>query len=106
MWITALKIKHDCVIGNRCKKFQVTTTGMPFNVFVEKGTTYSPQIQTLQGNEEKVRAFIKDLKHDKRITNLEADGNTIFFIEVRKEKTPSTFYHSRLIFVKPVFVDT
>lgn len=105
MWITKLKIKHDCVIGNRCEKFQVTTTGTPFNVFIENGITHSPQVQTLQGDENNKKEFIKDIKKDKRIINLEIEGNTIFFIEVRKEKIPSTFYHAKLIFVKPVFVD-
>lgn len=105
MWITRLKIQHDCVIGNRCRKFRVTTTGTPFSVFIEKGVTHSPQVQTLQGNESDIKKFIKDLKKDKRITRFEAAGNTIFFIEIRKEKIPSTFYNSKLIFVKPVFVD-
>jgi predicted DNA binding protein len=105
MWITRLKIRHDCIIGNRCEKFEVTTTGTPFNVFIEKGVTYSPQVQTLQGDEKNIKDFIKDLKNDMRITNLEVEGNTVFFIEVRKEKIPSTFYHAKLIFVKPVFVD-
>ena len=105
MWITRLKIRHDCIIGNRCKQFKVTTTGTPFNVFFEKGVTYAPQIQTVQGDEERINSFIKDLRKDKRITNFEVEGSTVFFIEVRKEKIPSTFYHSKLIFVKPVFVD-
>jgi len=105
MWITKLKIKHDCVIGNRCEKFQVTTTGTPFNVFIENDITHSPQVQTLQGDAKDIKEFLKDLKKDKRIINLEVEGNTIFFIEIRKEKIPSTFYHTKLIFVKPVFVD-
>jgi len=105
MWITKLKIKHDCVIGNRCEKFQVTTTGTPFNVFIENGITHSPQVQTLHGNETNIKEFVKDLKKDKRITNFEIEGNTVFFIEIRKEKIPSTFHHVKLIFVKPVFVD-
>lgn len=106
MWITKLKIKHDCIIGNRCEKFKVTTTGTPFNVFREKGITYSPQIQTLHGEEKNIKDFIKDLKKDKRIRNLEVEGNTIFLLEIRKEKIPATFYHPKLIYVKPVFVDT
>ncbi len=105
MWITRLKIKHNCIVGNRCQKFSVTTTGTPFNVFVEKGITYSPQIQTVQGDEKKVKEFIKDLKKDKRVRNLEVEGNTIFLIEIRKEKIPATFHHTKLFFVKPVFVD-
>ena len=54
MWIAKLKIRHDCIIGNRCKKFNVTTTGSPFDVFIEKGITYSPQIQTLHGEKENI----------------------------------------------------
>ncbi len=105
MWITRLKIKHDCIIGNRCEKFGVIITGMPFNVFVEKGITYSPQIQTLHGSQESIKEFIKDIKKDKRIKNLEVEENTIFLMEIRKEKIPATFHHSKLVFVKPVFVD-
>lgn len=105
MWITKIKIKHDCVIGNRCEKFGVITTGTPFNVFHEKETTYSPQIQILHGDETNVKDFIKDLKKDKRIKNLEVENNTIFFIEVRKDKIPSTFYNPKIFYVKPVFVD-
>lgn len=105
MWVTRIKIKHDCIIGNRCEKFKVTTTGNPFNVFQEKGRTYSPQIHTIHGDEKNIKEFIKDLKKDKRIKNLEVEGNTIFLTETRKEKIPATFYHPKLIYVKPVFVD-
>lgn len=39
MWVTRLKIKHDCIIGNRCRAFGVTTTGTPFSVYVKDGIT-------------------------------------------------------------------
>jgi len=106
MWVTRLKIKHDCIIGNRCQKFHVTTTGIAFDVFKEKGITYSPQMQTIYGDENSVKAFIEDLKKDKRITNFEIEGNSVFLIEVRREKIPATFHRAQLIYVKPVFVDT
>src|SRR4030042_7106287 len=105
MWITRIKIKHDCIIGNRCEKFNVTTTGTAFNVYIEKGTTYSPQMQIIHGGEKNIKEFIKDLKKDKRVRDLEVEDNVIFYIEVRKEKIPSTFYNPKLIYVKPVFVD-
>ncbi len=106
MWVTRIKIKHDCIIGNRCEKFKVTTTGTPFNVFRERGITYSPQIHTLHGDKKNIKLFIKDLKKDKRVKSLEIGGDTIFLVEVRKEKIPATFYHPKLIYVRPVFVDT
>ncbi|MDD5192623.1 MAG: helix-turn-helix domain-containing protein [Candidatus Nanoarchaeia archaeon] len=105
MWIAKIRLKHDCIIGNRCEKFKVTTIGTAFNVYTEKGITHSPQMQIINGEEKNILAFIRDLKKDKRVINLENEGNVIFYIEIRKEKIPSTFYNSKLIYVKPVFVD-
>jgi predicted DNA binding protein len=105
MWITNLKIKHDCIIGNRCKEFGITEIGIPFNVFIEKGVTYSPQIQTLHGDQERIDKYIKDIKKDKRVTNFEREGSTIFLVEVRRDKIPATYHHNKIIFTKPVFTD-
>jgi predicted DNA binding protein len=105
MWTAKLRIKHDCVIGSRCKKFGVTTLGTPFNVYTQGTTTYSPQVQTIYGDKKSVENFISDLRGEKRLSNLEHEGNTVFFIEKRKEKIPASYYHSKLFFVKPVYVD-
>ncbi len=105
MWIAKIKLKHDCIIGTRCIKFNVMDTGISFNIYQEKGITYSPQIHTVHGDEESIKKFLKDLKKDKRVKALEIEGNSFFCIEVRKEKVPSTFKTEKLIFVKPVFVD-
>ncbi len=105
MWITRIKVKHDCIIGNRCEKFKVTTTGTAFNVFRENGITYAPQMQVIHGNENQTKEFIRDLKKDKRVKHLETEGNIIFLVEIRRDKIPSTFYNPKLIYVKPVFVD-
>jgi predicted DNA binding protein len=108
MWITRLKIRHDCIIGNRCKKFGITTTGTPFNVFIKDNTTYSPQLHTLEGDKEKVKEFLNDFKKDRKVSNLEVEGNNIFFIEIQKTKKITSSVYARLgpkiIFVKPVFV--
>lgn len=110
MWVTRLRIRHDCIIGNRCKNFGVTTTGTPFSVYVQDGVTYSPQVQTLAGEPSAVAAFITDLRKDEKVTNLEVEGNTVFLVEVQKKQkvTASVFstLGPRIIFVKPVFVDT
>ncbi|MCX6801815.1 MAG: helix-turn-helix domain-containing protein [Candidatus Diapherotrites archaeon] len=101
MWIAKIRIRHDCVIGNRCRKFNVTTVGIPFNIFFEGGKTFAPQLHTLQGSPKDTKAFIEDLKADKRIKELEEDGNKVFFIETRSDKIPSSFYSPKLMFVKP-----
>jgi len=83
----------------------VTTEGTVSSVFKEGGKIYSPQMQILHGDEKDTKAFIGDLKKDRRVKSLEVEGNVIFYIEVRKENIPSTFYHHKLTYVKPVVVD-
>lgn len=109
MWVTKLKIRHDCIIGNRCEKFSVTTTGTPFSVYTENGVTYSPQVHRVDGDPENVRKFLKELKEDGHVQNFESEGNIFFITEVQKKKkvTASIFSRMgpRIIFVKPVFAD-
>ncbi len=51
MWIARIIIKHDCLIGNKCEKYQVSTVSVPFNISIEGQTTYSPEFHTLWGEE-------------------------------------------------------
>jgi len=109
MWITKLKIKHDCIIGNRCREFGVTTTGTPFSVYVKDGITYSPQVHKVEGESENVKEFIKNLKKDKKVQNFDVEGDVIFLVEVqKKQKVTASIFSTlgpQIIFVKPVFVD-
>ncbi|MBI4453590.1 helix-turn-helix domain-containing protein [Candidatus Woesearchaeota archaeon] len=106
MWIVKLKIKHNCTIGNRCKKFECISFSLSLNSWYEKNSYYISQRHTIEGNKENVDRFLKDLKKDKRIINLEMSKNTVFFIEKRKKGgIPSSYYNPRMFFVKPIFVD-
>ena len=81
MWVAKLKIKHDdCVVGTRCKKFNVISIGVPFNSYNDKDFQYFSHFETLYGKEEDIKSFIDDLKKDKAIINLEIEGNSLFFL--------------------------
>ena len=106
MWVARVRIRHDCVIGNRCKKFNVIDIGgIVFDVFKENGIVHAPQIQTISGKEEDVEAFFTDLKKDRRVKHFEREGNAVFFVEVRPDSFPTAFYNPKLFFYKPVTVD-
>jgi predicted DNA binding protein len=106
MWILKLKIKHNCTIGNRCEKYKVISYSLPLGNWSKKGINFTSERHTLEGNEKNVKEFVQDLKKDKRVTNLEIDKNTLFFIGKSKNKRiPSSFYNSKMFFVKPVFVN-
>ncbi len=108
MWVAKLSILHDCIIANRCREFNIATTSQPFNVYVEKGITYSPEVHTLWGKQENIDRFVKALEKDKRVKNLEREGNNVFLIEVTSAEIPVSIWSKlapRLIFTKPINID-
>jgi len=106
MWVLRLKIKHDCTIGNRCRKFKCVGFSLPLSSWKEKKGYYISQRHTIEGDKDKVNKFIQDLKKDKRIINVEISQNTIFFVEKRKgREIPAAHYNPKMFFVQPVFVD-
>ena len=109
MWIAKLRIKHDdCVVGTRCKKFNVSSVGVPIDSYKTKTHSNFLHFETLQGKDEDIKAFIEDLKNDKKIKELEVAGNSLFFlVEIPlKNKIPTTHYNPKTFFLKPVVVDT
>ncbi len=106
MWVTKLKIKHDCTIGNRCERFKCISYSMPLGNWHDKNYEYTSERHTIEGNEKNVREFLKNLKKDERVINLEISKNTVFFIGKRKkEKIPTSHWNQKIFFIKPVFVD-
>lgn len=109
MWVSKLSILHDCIIANKCREYKVSTVSQPFNVFVEKGITHSPEVHTLWAPQENIEKFVDALKNDKHVQNLEREGNTVFLIEVTKTTIPVSIWSGlapRLIFTKPINIDT
>jgi len=109
MWVAKLKIKHDdCVVGTRCKRYNVISIGVPFNSYNDKNFQYFSHFETLSGKEEDIGKFIADLKKESKITNLEIEGNSLFFLVKipRNKKIPTTHYNPKTFFLKPVVVDT
>ena len=105
MWVSRIKIKHDCTIGNRCEKFKCISYSLPLSNWAERGFYFTSERHTIEGDPNNVKAFFKDIKKDKRIFHIEASGNTIFIIGKDKNRIPSSFYNQKLFFTQPVFVD-
>jgi len=106
MWVVRLKIRHDCTIGSRCRKFNCTAYSISINSWAENNYEYTIQRHIIEGEEKNILKFLNDLKKDKRIKKLEISKNTVFFIEKRfNEKIPGSFYNPKMFYIKPIFVD-
>lgn len=109
MWLLKLLVKHNCIIGNRCKKYHCTSTGYPLEYYHEQGYLYTFHLEKLDGDANAVATFVKNLKADKAIINLEINGSTLFFIYRTKKAAELPVQLSlvakKIFHTKPVFVD-
>jgi len=99
------KIKHDCILGNRCEKYKVTLQSSNPIVYTEKGKVISSSMHYMSGHPEDLDSFIKDLKNDNKVISVERKSNMFFLLEKAKEKAVQ-FITPKLIFTKPVLQDT
>ena len=104
MWIANIKLKHNCIIGNRCEKFGIIMQSLDLKEEKSKGKVLTSSIHQLIGNDENIKNFLNDIKKDNRTEYLEINGNTLFLVESAKNKPVSEF--SRKMFsVKPILID-
>jgi len=54
MWVAKLKLKHDCIIGNRCKEFNIMMQSLDLNEEKKNGKFLTSSIHQLIGNEKDV----------------------------------------------------
>jgi len=105
MWIAKIKLKHDCILGDRCKKFSVVVQSLDLNEEKKKGKVLTSSIHQLLGDVKNIQHFIHDLKKDTRTEYVEFNGQTLFLVETAKKKPVSQFSR-KMFFVKPVVIDT
>lgn len=101
MWLARFRIKHDCILGNRCEKFRITLQSSNPTVYREKGKIVSSSMHYMSGEPENMNLFIKDLSKDKKVISIERKGDMFFLLENAEEKAVQ-FVTPKIIFTKPV----
>jgi len=105
MWVAKFRIKHDCILGNRCEKFNITLQGTAHSVFEEKGKMVTSSMIYMSGDPKNLDSFVKDLSKDKQVIKVERKGS-IFLLLEKANKKAVKFYTPKIIFIKPVIIDT
>lgn len=105
MWIAKLKLKHaDCPIVNRCEKFGLIVLSYPHSWHQKKVKKYATTTCFFQGGDDtSKKLFIKDMKKDKRISNIEVSGD-IFTYEINlgdEGEHVMLYYKHPIFFVSP-----
>ena len=104
MWVAKLKCRHDCLIGNRCKKFNVEATAYELGKTLKGKTQIANSVHQLFGKEKQIKRFVNDLKKDKDVIHTELKNNTLFLVE-KKKGTPVKEYNKNIFLASPVTLD-
>lgn len=111
MWVLKLKVKEEFNIYNkRSLQFKIKIQFFSRTYYSKGNKLFFINSGIISGKEKKKKQFFNDLKKDKKITNLEINGD--FFISVYYEKKSAkriqalkTVYNQKIIFIKPVIID-
>lgn len=104
MWIAKFRIKHDCILGNRCEKFKVILQSSNPYVWKENGKVISSSMHYMSGDSNNLNLFVKDLTKDKNVISVERKGDMLFLLERAEEKAVQ-FFNPKILFTKPVLMD-
>lgn len=104
MWLAKIKMKHDCLLGNRCEKFKIEATAYELGSNIKGKTKITNSVHQLFGEEKQIKKFIKDLKKDKDVLHLEYKNNNLFLVD-KKPNTPVKNYNRNIFLASPVTID-
>lgn len=88
------------------KKYNFTGLSFPLNRFEKEGLMYLTSAHIILGKKENIAPYLEELKKDKRLQNIEAEGNLVVYTIVAKKGAShlQMYLSPELIFVKPIMV--
>ncbi len=104
MWVAKIKLQHDCILANRCKKFGIMMQSLDLREEKKNSAVTTSSMHQLLGEPKQITAFIADLRKDSRTKYLELNGNSLFLVDTARKKPVSEF-SKKMFCVKPVIID-
>ncbi|MFA6462325.1 MAG: helix-turn-helix domain-containing protein [Candidatus Woesearchaeota archaeon] len=104
MWVAKIRLVHkDCITSQLTKKYGITNLVYGLGYYSDKNFLYFNIMHIPRGEEDKKKAFINEVKKDKRIIKFEQAGGMFFTLvkEPNKNKHLIQFYNPKIFFLKP-----
>ena len=94
------------LVINRAKKFNLTILAFPMNTYVKGKKAHLTTGHLVIGEEKAKQAYFDSLKKDKRIKNLEIEGDfaAYSFEASMKESHLQMYFTPEIMFIKPVVI--
>jgi len=107
MWVARIVYRHEgSVVIEYCVKYNLTILGFPMNTYIEKGKLHMTAGHLVIGEEENKQKYFSALKKEKRIKNLEIEGDLVIYTLVRPAKSThlQVYLSPEIMFLKPITV--
>jgi predicted DNA binding protein len=107
MWTLKMKFWHDgSTIIPYAVQYGLTFLTYPLNRFEKNGVMSLTSAHIVLGEKEKIELYKKEIEKDKRLNNLEMEGNMVVYTIVAKKGAShlQMYLSPELIFVKPIMV--
>ncbi len=104
MWVAKVKFSSEgTLIGSKAHKHRVNLFGFPLAYFYEKDWVVVHAAGTILGKEVDKKRFVKALKKEKRVVNIELNKD-FFICTYRDPSYAKALYSKDIIHVAPAFM--
>jgi predicted DNA binding protein len=102
MWVARIKLDgRESLLGKRCVKFGVEISGYPISVYTNEKGLFIYGAWFMFGVKEDVHSFVKDLKEDDRVLNVENQNNFIIS-QIFEESKHKLAYKQSIVHLEPI----
>lgn len=106
MWVAKIKFSSKgTLIGSKAEKYNLDVFGFPLSYYYEKDHVIVQIAGTLFGSDKDKRAFFKESKREKRVINLEMNGDFVIGT-IKEPHYTNDLYQKDIFYVTPAYMSS
>jgi len=104
MWYLKFKLRHeDCIFAPLVEKYDLSIEFFPLRQNMKGNHLYTSAIHIAKGNEKAIKKYLRDLKNNKRVMEMEVSKEIIFTLtkEATDKESYEAIYNSKILYITP-----
>lgn len=105
MWVAKITIDaSNALVGSKARKNKVSLSGYPLSSYEKDHKIYIYYVSFVFGEQENINNFIKEMKEDKRVVNIECNQNFLV-VQIEEPLTFKPIHNHKILHIKPIEVN-
>ena len=103
MWYLKFKVKHkDCIFSPLAKKYNLHIEFYPLGNYRKGNYLFTPSFHTVKGDEKNIKKYLRELKKNKRIVEIEISKVIFTLTKERTDKESyEAVYNPKILYITP-----